>query len=107
MANATDNIRKVRPLADVFESENEYKIALDLAGVTREQIALNLEQETLKVSARRDSTACESIAFEREFSVSSVIDRERVSADYTAGVLTVTLPKHTSAKPRRIPVALG
>jgi HSP20 family protein len=103
----TENIRKVRPAADVFESENAYQIVLDLVGVEREQVALTLEQETLKITGRRESKVSEPVLYEREFGVPSAIDRDAVAANYTAGVLTVTLPKHPSSKPRRISVAVS
>lgn len=105
--NKTDNVRRVRPPADVYESENAYQIVLDMVGVDREQLTLTLEQETLKVSGRRASNDNEPLVFEREFGVPSIIDRDAVAANYTAGVLTVTLPKQASSKPRRISVAIA
>jgi HSP20 family protein len=107
MTQKAESIRKVRPRADVLESDNEYRIALDLVGVDREKIGLTLEQETLKVTAQRGTTPGESVEFEREFGVPSAIDRDKVTADYALGVLTVTLPKQANSKPRRIAVSAG
>jgi HSP20 family protein len=105
-ANKSDTAaRRVRPPADVYESDNAYQIVLDMVGVEREALTLTLEQETLKISARRASNDSDAVVFEREFGVPSVIDREAVAANYNAGVLTVTLPKQASSQPRRISVA--
>jgi HSP20 family protein len=104
-ATKSEPARRVRPPADVFESESAYQIVLDMVGADREGLALTLEQETLKVSARRLTNENDPVVYEREFGVPSIIDREAVAASYVAGVLTVTLPKQASSKPRRIAVA--
>jgi HSP20 family protein len=44
--------------------------------------------------------------FVRSFAVPSSVDTERVGADYKNGVLTITLPKKETAKPRQVKVAI-
>ncbi|NIO14674.1 MAG: Hsp20 family protein, partial [Xanthomonadales bacterium] len=45
--------------------------------------------------------------FERRFSLPRSVDAERVKAEFTDGVLTVTLPKVEAAKPRKIEVKVA
>ncbi len=45
--------------------------------------------------------------FARYFTLPETVDSERVRADYSAGVLTVTLPKKEVAKPRSIKVQVS
>jgi HSP20 family molecular chaperone IbpA len=104
------DIRKLRPLADVFESETAYKIELDLVSVNRDEIAINVERDTLKVTARRvavssDSNAHQAVVYERDFTLPNGVDRDGVSASYAAGVLGIVIPKQASERPRRVPVA--
>ena len=43
-------------------------------------------------------------AFSRVIELPEPVDAEKVSAEFTNGVLTITLPKRAEAKPRRIEV---
>lgn len=102
-----ETTRKVRPAADVFESESGYQVVLDVVGVPQEQLEIALEAETLRVSGKREAALSEPIVYEREFALPSTVDREGVEAKCTAGVLTIHLPKVKAAQPRRIAVAAG
>lgn len=99
-----DNFRKLRPSADVYESSNAWLVVLDMPGVDRDNVTLSLEQDSLKISARRDAGLSDPIVYEREFGIPNTVSREGVSAKLDAGVLSVTLPKHEAYQPRRIPV---
>jgi HSP20 family protein len=103
------------PPADVVEAAGEYRVHLDLPGVDPSAIRLEVEKDTLSVSAERrftPSAAGEEVhrserpfgAFSRSFTLPSSVDAGRVEARYEAGVLTVTLPKREEARARTIPV---
>src|SRR5512146_3191892 len=47
----------VTPRADILEGEKEYRIQLDLPGVDREDLAIEVEGETLTISAKRNAQA--------------------------------------------------
>ena len=46
-------------------------------------------------------------AFSRSFTLPSVVDQEKIKAEYKDGVLRVTLPKREEAKPKQISIAVG
>ena len=46
-------------------------------------------------------------SFERSFILPSKIDTDKISAAYSNGVLTITLPKAEEVNPREIPVSVS
>jgi HSP20 family protein len=96
--------RRVRPIVDVFESEAEYLLNVELPGVKNDDVALTLEQEALRLEATRHANVSEPVVYDRSFSLPDGVDRDQVKAQLKDGVLSLRLPKHPSQKPRRIQV---
>jgi len=104
------------PPIDVYETGAAYIVTAELPGLTREEIELAVEEWRLTIRGRRsDRGSSGSITrfhqverghgpFARTFEFAEKIDSERVSADLTNGVLTITLPKVPPAPPRRVAV---
>ena len=103
------------PPIDVFETADRYVIAAELPGLVREQIELAMEDSRLTIRGRRVEAAPSPDvhyhqverghgAFTRTFEFADKIDVERVTADLTDGVLTVSLPKLAPAPARKIEV---
>ena len=93
-------------LVDVENRGDEFVVTADLPGFDREDIALNLRDDTLELSASRETTEeTESGTFVRRERRRSDVNRsvylpepvvaEETSAVHENGVLTVTLPKVT------------
>lgn len=91
-----------------YESEEGYLARLDLPGVSKEDISLELEDGYLQVAATRkfaegnDSDA--SLDYKKSFKVPDEVEAAKVSARYEDGVLSLSLPKGEKAKPRQIQV---
>jgi HSP20 family protein len=106
--------RAFLPPTDIFESEDALTIVMEMPGVDREDIAVNVENGVLSVEGRLDFSKYEGMQpvyteynvghYRRSFSLSSKIDQDRISAQMQDGVLTLLLPKSEEAKPRRISV---
>ena len=96
--------RKVRPLADVLEGPEAYKILLDVPGVVKDDVAIHVENRELRISAKRQGAVNEPVVYERYFTLPATVDSDKTEADLSAGVLTLTLHKHPEAKPRQIKV---
>ncbi len=103
------------PAADVVETAADWRIALDLPGLTPEAITVDVKDGNLTVRAERKQPAGTEGhtwhrserpygTFFRSFSLPATIDAGRVEARYESGVLTVVLPKREEAKPRTIQV---
>ena len=103
------------PAADVYESEQEFTIALDLPGVRRESLDIGLQEDRLTIrgerapahkGARQRRGERPHGRFIRSFSLPGVVDREAITADYKDGVLQLHLPKRTEQPPRRVEIKI-
>jgi HSP20 family protein len=101
------------PAVDVWETDKELVYAFDLPGVREDEIAIELHDDTLSVSAQRERTAEAAedgfVRFERRFGsfsravgVPAGVTEEAVTADYRDGVLELRVAKPEAPKPRRI-----
>ena len=99
---------------DAYRQGDNFYVCLDLPGISAESIDLTVEQNVLTVRAERvpfHADGAETIVAERTYGtftrqvfLGETLDAEHIDADYTAGVLTLTIPVHEAAKPRNIQV---
>lgn len=106
-------VHEVQPVADIFETSDNYQIVAEVPGVKQEDISLRIENDALHLSAR--STAANSavkkpfnqLHYLRSFRLGRQIDRENINAELSHGVLRITLAKVQQAQPRTIEVRVG
>lgn len=98
--------------ADLYEDEDHYYARLELPGVKKADLKLELHDHQLSVSYERQNGEPKKADQPRETAVSKRIvtvpdgiDSEKVSAKLEDGILTITLPKSVERKPREIKVA--
>lgn len=104
---------------DAYRTGDKYAVEFDLPGIDAESLEVSAENNTLTVRAQRpespggDGEVSYLTAerprgtFSRQLSLGAGLDVDNIQADYTDGVLTVTLPVAERAKPRRIEVGRG
>jgi HSP20 family protein len=103
------------PPVDIYEVAGALVLKAELPDVNREDIDVNVENNTLTLRGERkldQEVKQESFhrieraygAFVRQFSLPNTVDGAKITADYKNGVLTVTLPVREEAKPRSIKV---
>jgi HSP20 family molecular chaperone IbpA len=102
------------PQTDVYETEDALTVVMEMPGVAREAVEIELKDDVLRVEARIDPSKYEGMEpvyteynvghWTRSFALSDRVDRERIGAQLEDGVLTLTLPKTAAARPRRIEV---
>lgn len=107
------------PPVDIFENDKqEIVLRAELPGVSKDDIDLRVENNTLTLKGERKREAEVKTeqyhrversygTFSRSFSLPARIDSEKVRADFREGVLTITLPVKDEAKPRQISVAVS
>lgn len=95
---------RVFPAVDIYESEKDYLLVLDVPGVDGSGIEVEVDKDVLKVGAKR-SDGPEALHYQREFKVPADVDGANVSANAKDGVLRLVLPKREGAQPKRIAVA--
>lgn len=105
------------PRADVYETQEDVFVVVDMPGVGGDNIDITLENNILTINGNTTSEAPEgySLAFaefesgdyERSFRLTDRIDRQGIQATYQDGVLNLKLPKAEEAKVRKIDVTSG
>jgi len=101
------------PLADIWETEDEIVVKLDMPGVDKKDIDIKVEGDTLKVCGQVSEQPQGRVVFAdrqvgsfcREFTLSRDLDRNKIAAEMDAGVLTIRVAKAEEVKPRRIEIA--
>ena len=86
-----------------------------MPGADRDSIDLTVEQNVLTVRAERPEVTANGAevivaerpagTFTRQVFLGETLDTDNLSADYMAGVLTLTIPVREAAKPRKIEVS--
>jgi HSP20 family protein len=102
------------PNTDIYETEEALTLVMEIPGVEKKDLDVQLENDVLRVEGRIDFSKYEALEpvyaeynvghFVRAFTLSNKIDQDRISAEVAEGVLTLTLHKAKSAAQRRIQV---
>lgn len=108
-----------QPHMDLEENENGYLMTVDLPGVRKEDVQINLQGQTLTISGERkraetvkgkDGSRRETRTygkFQLSFTLPESVNVENIEANLENGVLSLALPKAESAKPRTIQIQSG
>jgi HSP20 family molecular chaperone IbpA len=110
----TEAGRFFSPYADIHETDSSVVVSLEVPGVDKSAIDIQLEKGVLTVKGTIDASRYESLRpiyseyqvgnFVRSFTVSPKIDSGGIAATVADGVLTIELPKAKEALTRRIEV---
>lgn len=102
------------PAADIYETETGFLIALDLPGIKRDALGIDIDDNRLIVKGVRvvdDSRSRRSERprgkFLRAFAVPASVDQEKIGAEYKDGVLQIRLPKRAEQKAQKIEVKIS
>jgi HSP20 family protein len=103
-----------RPRYQIENSPEAHTVKIELPGVVKEAVQLNLEDGILRLSAHRASTVPETwkplhrelsdIGYELRLKLNDRVDEAGLTANLTDGILTLILPVKEAAKPRSITV---
>jgi len=107
----------LQPQVDIFEDSGAITLHADLPGVPREQLEISVDGDTLRIEGAimldapegMDATYAEVrlARFRRAFTLSPELDTGGIEAQLRDGVLSLRIPKHAHAQPRRIEVSAG
>lgn len=87
------------------EAKDHYLISVDVPGVRKEDLRIELEGDQLWIRGERKSSDGRSaFKYEHTFTVPPLVAEEHIEAHYEDGVLRVALPKQEKAKGRAIPI---
>jgi HSP20 family protein len=106
------------PRVDVTEHDDRYEVVVELPGLGKEEVKLELHNNILTISGEKKSESekkernlfvCERLfgSFRRSFQFPTQINQEKIDADFQNGVLTIKLPKVEEAKPKSIEIKVN
>jgi HSP20 family protein len=100
---------------DLYRDGDHYVLSADLPGIDPGSVDIDVDGQLLTIRAERTLTAGDGVkwitrereaaSFLRQLNLGQGIDTERIAANYSNGVLTVTIPVSEKAKPRKIAVS--
>ena len=98
-----------KPAVNVSETDDQFKLEIAVPGLKKEDIKLNIEDETLVISASKEEETTETkdkytrrefnfSKFERRFQLNETVDVENIQANFADGILNIVLPKVAEEK---------
>ena len=102
------------PASDIYETESEYLIAIDLPGINRGALEIDVDDNRLVIKGTRlideskqHRTERPRGKFLRTFSIPASVDQDKIGAEYKDGVLQIRLPKRIEQKGKRIDIKIN
>ena len=97
-----------RPRTNIIEEDDQFRIELALPGYSREQISMKYHEDILTISANVEESAREGMKyltrefglknFSKRFTIPQTIDADKINAEFSNGILSITVPKKEEAK---------
>ena len=102
---------------NITETNEQLAVELSVPGLTKEDFKINLEKDVLSVSAEKKTETVDENkkftkreynfnSFSRSFTLPESADQSKINADYTAGVLKLTIAKKKEAKSQSREIAV-
>jgi len=103
------------PPVDIYETDDALVLQVELPGVSKDAVNVELHEHTLKLSGERTREPAVTGgqyhreegrygAFQRAFRMPTIVDEAKIQATYNNGILALRLPKHAAASPQGIPI---
>ena len=106
------------PAAEITEHDDAYHLRLEIPGISKDDLDIQATAETVAISGERHSStqgAADGVtrsefrygSFSRALSLPGRIDHQNVVADYSDGILSLTLPKAEEERNKVVKVNVG
>jgi HSP20 family molecular chaperone IbpA len=107
--------RFTTPLVDIYETEKGLSVVADLPGLTEDQINISVDKDILTIRATAPPPTpreyawreFETTGYFRQFRLGNKIDQGSIKAEYSLGVLRLSLPFAAEVKPRQIAIKVA
>jgi HSP20 family protein len=93
------------PKADYYETEGGFALEVELPGVKKEDMDIQVEKNILTVKATRARNKDEKFTYERSFRLADDIDTDNIKVSLEDGILKFDLAKKAQAAARKITIA--
>jgi len=109
------NLRAWRPAVDIFEAENGIVVAVELPGVNKDSVAVEVKDDVLTLKGERfaDPAISEDSYYRRErlfgpfkrsFTLHQNIKPDQIKATFKDGILQIEIPRPVEEHPKQITV---
>lgn len=111
-------LQRWSPAMDLVEGEDHFLLKADLPGLSEEDVAIEVSDNTLRISGERKSEREQKERgwyrmersfgrFSRSLTLPEGVDADSIDAKFDKGVLEVRIPKPEERQPRRIQIQGG
>lgn len=116
MLGTATSTRTLDPSIDVHASDNDIVFVCDVPGIKQDDLEVTLQNQVLTIKGTRHFEGKENEqvmlgraygSFSRSYTLPEYLDHENLTARLADGVLTIRIPKHAKAKPKKIQISNG
>ena len=117
IAERTRAAKIYNPDVDIIEGKDKIVVIADMPGVNESSVDITLDDNVLTIYGRVDWNIPDKMKlthaeygigdYQRIFTISGEINREKIEANVKDGVLRLTMPKNDAPKMRKITVSAG
>lgn len=97
------------PPANIKEEDHQFVIELSIPGFNKEDFEISLENQNLTISSKKEFVKEKTASnftrrefafknFTRKFTLPKNVDTDKINANYTNGILSLTIPKAENSK---------
>ena len=107
----------LRPLTDIHESSEGVRLYLDLPGVNKDSLSIDIDKSVLTIKGEIKLDLPEQMkaryielnsgVFERQFTLGDELDSENIEASLKQGVLELSIPRLQQHQPRKIEIKVA
>ena len=113
-AETVKNECVIIPDTDIFETENEYTLKMEMPGIVKENLDIVLNNDQLEIHGKVGGehedenrySEFELNDYNRKFTIGRDISRDKIEAVLNNGILTLVLHKTEEVKPKKIPITV-
>ena len=106
------------PSVDISETDDNFEVRAELPGVAKDDLHVSVKDNLLTLSGEKRQENGDDTQnyrrterrygnFQRRFTLPAEVKTDDIKAEYTDGVLTLSIPKPEAAKPTEIPITTG
>jgi HSP20 family protein len=111
------NLRAWRPAVDIYETENGIVLAVELPGVSKESVAVEVKDDVLTLRGERLTDPAISDdsyyrrerpfgPFKRSFTLNQNVKPDQIKATFKGGILQIEIPRPVQEQPKQITVTV-
>lgn len=109
----SNNEYNFAPACEILDEEKFYSIGLDIPGLSKDELEIEVKDNHLHVSGERKQTEKTNVLrterrygkFSRMFSLPQNVNAEAIEARFENGVLEITLPKEEKSQSKKIQIS--